>query len=272
MALNRVWIRSPNFYQGNNGRQLLVIHSSEGAQTYTDLGNYFANASNEVSSHVGIDDNTRGTIGEYVHRQDSAWTAGSWNLVAVQAELCTPNGASSNWSRDTWLSKETMLANLADWLKEESAATGVPLIGLTESQVGQGKRGVCQHRDLPGQTHTDCGPNFPIGYVLDLANGKSNTPTDEEDDPMQLFLDSNFRAQLVFTNAQADGNHRLRLGCREGATVRLDFAGSSATPTLVLTNNVPAGADIPKDCKSVVIKVDDPATGPTSPISYVVSD
>jgi hypothetical protein len=86
------------------------------------------------------------------------------------------------------------------------------------------------------------------------------------------LLDDSFRCQLVFTNGQADGTHRLRLGCRQRTVVRIDFANSNTTPTLVLENNLPVGADIPEGCKSAVIKVDEPATGPTSPIACVVSE
>src|SRR5215469_7337157 len=99
MALKRVWISTSNYYNGNNGRRLLVLHSSEGAQSYQDLGNFFAHGTNQASSHVGIDDKVRGTIGEYVKRNNSAWTAQNANMVAVQAELCTPSGASQGWSR-----------------------------------------------------------------------------------------------------------------------------------------------------------------------------
>ena len=103
MALRRVWIPSPNYYYGNSGRRLLVVHSSEGAQDYRSLGSFFQ-GNVGASSHVGIDNHERGTIGEYVSRGNSAWTAANANGVAIQAELCTPSGASNSWSRSTWLS------------------------------------------------------------------------------------------------------------------------------------------------------------------------
>lgn len=184
MALNRVWIASPNFYVGHNARRLLVCHSSEGDQDFRSLGGYFANSANQVSSHVGIDNQTRGTIGEYVRRSNSAWTAANANTVAVQAECCTPSGASANWSTADWMARPVMLANLADWLREESKATGIPLVRLTPAQAQGTGRGVCEHLDLGawGGGHVDCGPNFPLDHVIAMAKGQP--ATGYEDEPM----------------------------------------------------------------------------------------
>ena len=42
MSLKRVWMASPN-YSGRGGAavRLIVLHTSEGAQTYQSLGSYF---------------------------------------------------------------------------------------------------------------------------------------------------------------------------------------------------------------------------------------
>ena len=178
MALNRVWIPSPNYSSRNATVRLIVIHSSEGAQSYQSLGNFFANPSSQVSSHVGID-NTPNVVGEYVKRSNKAWTAGNANPVAVQAELCTPSGASANWSTAVWYSNPTMLANLAKWIREEAAAYNIPIVRLTPQQAQGNGRGVCQHLDLGswGGGHVDCGPAFPIDSVIAAASGSSPTPT-----------------------------------------------------------------------------------------------
>lgn len=174
MALRRVWIASPN-YSGRNlsGVRLIVLHTSEGAQDYTSLGNYFkGNVS--ASSHVGIDNKTRGTIGEYVKRANNAWTQANANSVCVSAELCTPAGAAANWSRDYWLnSQRTLLDNTADWVREEAAALGIPVTALSAGQAQGTGRGVCQHNDLGswGGGHYDCGKGFPLDYVLKQAGG-----------------------------------------------------------------------------------------------------
>ena len=153
--------------------QLLVLHTSEGATTLYSLGGFFAQESAQVSSHVGIDDVTEGTIGEYVKRTDKAWTSSGANPVACQAELCTPSGAAMGWSVDDWHEHECMLVNAAAWLAEEAAALDIPLTKLSAAEAQGGATGVCQHVDLGawGGGHYDCGPNFPIDYVLNLARG-----------------------------------------------------------------------------------------------------
>lgn len=172
MVLNRVVIPSPNYSsRSNSSVRLIVLHTSEGATTFQSLGNYFANPSSQVSSHVGIDD-TPGTIGEYVRRDYKAWTASGANPYAVQAELCTPNGAAAHWSAANWNQHPFMLQNAAQWLSEEAQKFDIPLIRLTPAQAQGNGRGVCQHSDLGtwGGSHYDCGPGFPIDSVISTAN------------------------------------------------------------------------------------------------------
>jgi peptidoglycan hydrolase-like protein with peptidoglycan-binding domain len=175
MALQRVWIPSPNYSsRGGATVRLIVLHTAEGALTYESLGNYFKSSSSGVSSQVGIDDK-RGKIGEYVTRGNKAWTQGNANPVAVSAEMC----AFASWSNSTWRnSHNNMLLNTADWIKEEAAKFGIPITKLTPSQAQGSGRGVCQHRDLGswGGGHSDCGDGFPIDYVLDLARGGTPAP------------------------------------------------------------------------------------------------
>lgn len=188
MTLSRVRILSPNYSSRGGSRvRLIVIHSSEGAQTYQALGNFFKNPSSGVSSHVGIDD-TPNVIGEYVDRNAKAWTAANANPVAVQAELCTPSGASVGWSTAVWNSHPVMLQNLAQWIKEEAAVFGIPLVLLTPQQATSNGVGICQHRDLGswGGGHVDCGPNFPIADVIRMAQGVPE-PTPEEIQDMKAF-------------------------------------------------------------------------------------
>jgi hypothetical protein len=158
-----------------------VLHSSQGARTYQELGNYFANPSSGVSSHVGIDD-TPGTVGEYVRRDWKAWTAANANPWSIQAELC----AFAEWDRAEWDRHPVMLENTAAWIAEEAAIFGIPLVLLDAHQAQDPYTpGVCQHADLGsmGGGHWDCGPGFPIDRVVDMAAG-GGTPPDEEDEDM----------------------------------------------------------------------------------------
>jgi N-acetylmuramoyl-L-alanine amidase len=188
MTLNRVAIPSPNFSsRGGSKVRLIVIHTSEGATTYRSLGNFFASPSSGVSSHVGTDD-TPNTVGEYVQRGNKAWTAANANPVAVQNELCTPSGGYL-WTDAQWRSHPNMLANCAQWIKEEAATFGIPIVKLTPAQAQGSSAGVCGHVDLGawGGGHVDPGQNFPWSYVLSLATGGTPpTPSPGGDENMVL--------------------------------------------------------------------------------------
>jgi hypothetical protein len=183
VTLARAWIGSPNYSsRGDAAVRLIVLHTSEGATTYQSLGGYFQGPV-DASSHVGIDNAVRGTIGEYVRRGDKAWTQANANPVCVSAELCAPAGAAAGWSRDYWLnSQRTLLDNTADWIAEEAAALGIPLVRLSASQAQGSGRGVCDHGDLGswGGGHYDCGDGFPLDYVLEQAGGSGGSSPDTE--------------------------------------------------------------------------------------------
>jgi peptidoglycan hydrolase-like protein with peptidoglycan-binding domain len=136
------------------------------------LGNFFASSSSGVSSQVGIDD-TANTVGEYVKRSNKAWTQGNANPVSTSAELC----AFASWSPAEWDRHTNMLNNCAQWIAEEAAAFGIPIVRLTPAQAQGNGRGVCQHIDLGswGGGHVDCGPSFPMDRVLQMAGGKPGT-------------------------------------------------------------------------------------------------
>lgn len=173
MALRRAWIGSRNYSSRGGGKvRLVVLHTAEGARTYQSLGSFFQ-GNVQASSHVGIDD-TRGTIGEYVRRGDKAWTQSNYNPVAVSVELC----AFAKWDRAEWMRHPNMLANCADWIREECAYFGVPITRLSAAQAQGSGRGVCQHVDLGagGGGHWDCGPGFPMDHVLEMARGGAPGP------------------------------------------------------------------------------------------------
>jgi hypothetical protein len=169
MALQRVWIPSPNYSTRSGSVRLIVLHTAEGAKTYQSLGSYFSNPASQVSSHVGIDD-TAGVVGEYVKRNGKAWTQGNANSASVAAELC----AWATWPATEWDRHPNMLNNTAQWIAEEAAAFGIPIVKLNAQQAQSNGRGVCQHVDLGawGGGHHDCGPAFPMDRVLQMAGGK----------------------------------------------------------------------------------------------------
>lgn len=265
MALKRVWIPSPNkSSRGGSAVRLLIIHSSEGAQTYQALGNFFAQSSAQVSSHVGID-NTPNTVGEYVKPGDKAWTAGNANPVAVQAEFCTPSGASANWSSDYWKTNmKGALENAAQWVREESQRFNIPMVGLNPSQAQGSGRGICQHSDLGtwGGGHYDCGNGFPMSYFLDMCNGKPSTPTPGPDTTPERYNDMfylnfvNGAASVVAPNYYGDGKARLRMYSEDESKLRVNIIGAPTVTITIGPTSGTNGAAIPKDKTTMVVRRD----------------
>ncbi len=170
MGLTRHWYPT-GYYSSGGSKRLLVIHTMEGftgPNGAKDCVIYFQ-GNVGVSSHVCIDNN-RGHIWEGVARTNSSWTQCNYNGAAIS---CEQSGYAS-WSRDYWLTnREPQLRNIADWLKEESAKTGIPLVLLNSSQAQGSGRGVCYHSHLgsSGCGHSDPGSNWPWDKVLEWAKG-----------------------------------------------------------------------------------------------------
>lgn len=178
MALRRVAIPSPNYSsRGGTKVRLVVLHTAEGARTYQALGNFFANPSAGVSSHVGTDD-TPGVIGEYVRPDGNAWTQGNANPYSVSCEMC----AFAGWDAAEWNRHPAMLENTAQWVAEECARFGIPLRALDASAAQGGQAGVCDHRALgaAGGGHWDIGYGLTVQRIVDMAiSGVGPAPEEE---------------------------------------------------------------------------------------------
>jgi hypothetical protein len=163
MALNRLWMPSPNNGARSRQPRIIVIHTAEGARTIQSLGSFFANPGSGVSSQTGIDDSPN-TVGEYVRRDRAAWTQASFNSDSISTELC----AFASWGRDEWLRHPTMLSNTTAWILEECAAAGIPFVRIDAAAAQGSGRGVCGHVDLGsrGGGHWDPGPSFPWDIVM----------------------------------------------------------------------------------------------------------
>jgi hypothetical protein len=202
-------IPSPNHStRGGAKVRLVVIHTAEGARTAAELGAYFAKASVQASSHVGIDD---GAIEQYVDYGQEAWTVRSGNPISDNAELC----GFAAWTRDQWLTQhQGMLRLAATWIRDRCTAHGIPIRKLTPAQVAAGQAGVCGHVDwtlgMHDGTHTDPGPGFPWDVVIAMATGTTSpTATAPEGDdavvtPIELtYYDDNWKVDPNGLNFRA---------------------------------------------------------------------
>jgi hypothetical protein len=177
MALSREWWPTGN-YSGGGSKRLLVLHTTEGftgSNGMRDCAAYFQ-GNVGASSQVIADNFHRGVICEGVKRDKGAWTQCNYNSVSISMEMC----GYASWSRSVWLEqKDTLLWNAADWLREESAATGIPLADLSASAAQGSGRGVCYHSELgsAGCGHADPGAGFPLDVVLQRAGGSGTPPS-----------------------------------------------------------------------------------------------
>lgn len=148
----------------------LCIHTQEGDSTADGLARYQLYRSAGGSYHVIID-----KTGRMVRSNDDAyipWSAG-WTGNRVALHVCLTGYAS--WSRQQWLDRPAQLDRLADWLRYNSHAYGIPLARITVEQLRGTGRGVCGHADISAawkeSTHWDPGPDFPYDEVLRRAGG-----------------------------------------------------------------------------------------------------
>jgi len=182
VALQRIQIPSPNHSGGRPSNRLLVIHTSEGATTFRNLGNFLANPSSQVSYNCGCDDTSATEVGEYVQPDLTPWAAMAANSWGPHICCCTPSGASANWSRQDWLAHDNMLRACAAWLAEEAARYGVPLVKISSNDIAAGKSGVCGHGDCAappasaGGSHSDPGASFPWDVLIAYALGGADFP------------------------------------------------------------------------------------------------
>jgi hypothetical protein len=188
--VRELWIPSPHYSTSRGAYLKGAYHTTEGAQKIRDLGAWFQNPSAGCSSHHGSDNYERGLFGAYVYENHKAWTQGNGNPVCLSLEQCTPSGAASSWSRDTWLSKTILIDNAAEWMNYMAGKYGLPYKWLTNSEAQDTwTKGFCEHVNggSAWSGHHDCGSGFPNDVVMDKARawgssgGSAPSPTTEED-------------------------------------------------------------------------------------------
>jgi hypothetical protein len=170
--MRELWIPSPHYSSPRGAYLKGAFHTTEGAQRIRDLGAWFQNPGAGCSSHHGSDNYERGLFGAYVYESNKAWTQGNGNPVCLSLEQCTPSGAASGWSRQTWLSKTILIDNAAEWMNYMATKYGLPYKWLSNSEAQDSwTKGFCQHVNggSAWSGHHDCGNGFPADVVLDKA-------------------------------------------------------------------------------------------------------
>jgi hypothetical protein len=154
----------------------LVLHDMQAPKkgdTAEAVANYFHNMDvpqqNGASAHECIDDNS--VVG-CVRTGDVAWAAPNANSLGYHFEMA----GYANQSTNEWLDAygHDMLRIAADRLRAKADELGIPLIFRRAPELVAGLPGVTTHFECSqafGGDHWDPGPNFPIAYLLSLAQG-----------------------------------------------------------------------------------------------------
>lgn len=145
-----------------------MIHTSEGARSVGSLGSFLQNTPNQVSYHGAVDDHRYESYVDYSH---AAWSLRNGNQESDNLCLC----AFAGWSRAEWLRHPRMLELTAAWIAERCMARRVPVMRLSDAEVGRAMRddhhpgGWADHdaytNGTGDGTHWDVGENFPFDLV-----------------------------------------------------------------------------------------------------------
>lgn len=148
---------SPNL---NRGRpvppSLVVVHCTEGA-TASGAALWLSRPTTGASCHVAVDEQF---VYRVVNDADVAWHARGVNSISFGLEIV----GFARWSRAEWLEHLSTLTEAARIHAGWCRAHGIPLV---QSMT----RGYHSHAGLPGNDHTDPGPDFPWDVYLDLVRG-----------------------------------------------------------------------------------------------------
>jgi Putative peptidoglycan binding domain/N-acetylmuramoyl-L-alanine amidase len=179
MAVTRAWWPSQHYSGGGLSPRVIAFHTTEGSSTAESLRNWLTNPSSKVSYHFAVDmSHGDNWCANFVRTSDRAWAQANFNGAAVSIAFCTPSGAASGWSRDTWLSKGVMLTAAGRLAGELSRQFNIPRTQLSSSQAQGSGRGFCEHKNFGagGGNHHDCGNGFPMDRILAIAGGAQAGP------------------------------------------------------------------------------------------------
>lgn len=150
----------------------LVLHTTEGGDNphgsppadLVTLGSIFDGE--EASAHLGV--NVNGDFGRYVADSAKAWAVCAYNSQTLSLEqIGFAHFERAEWFKD----RHAQLHGAAEFLAYGHVHYGVPLVKGECSGGAITRPGVFQHKDfgVAGCGHVDCGPGYPEGYVIELA-------------------------------------------------------------------------------------------------------
>ena len=161
------------WYTPSTGRRIdfIVIHDMEMAEkgtTAESCAQFFHTSDTKASAHFCVDSNS---IVQCVREHDIAYHAPP-NTHSIGIE----HAGYARQDRTEWLDDfgQAMLRLSAGLMAELLVKYNLPAEFLSPDELRAGKRGITTHANVSkawGQTtHTDPGPDFPIGWYMDRVN------------------------------------------------------------------------------------------------------
>lgn len=174
--------------------ELLVVHDMEYPELITaaeDVAKFFANQKpgpGGSSAHVCGDNDSR--VG-CVHDDDIAWHAPGANHNGLGYEFAGYASQRADQWADSYSEAELHIA--AAWFAERAAFYKLPIAFRDAADLlagGERRRGITTHWEVTKAykrgTHTDPGPNFPMGHFLELVRS-GGSPTTQEAPEMKVI-------------------------------------------------------------------------------------
>ena len=146
----------------------VVVRNRPGLKDLEQLGAWFDDPANAVSSHVANDADGNGA--RYVKDRRKAWTVAHFNSVTLNIEQI----GSSAFDRDRWIEhRAPQLENTARWIAHWHRRWHIPIRRAEVSGASVVKSGVTTHAALGAAAggHHDPGQGYPFVHVLRLARG-----------------------------------------------------------------------------------------------------
>lgn len=134
--------------------RLVIVHCTQGS-TAAGAASWLRNPLSRASAHVVIDDEEGYRL---VSDSRKAWHVGPANRQSLGLEIV----GFVQWSRTEWLGHMPRLRESARVHAAWNRKYDIPLTRDTD-------RGYHPHDGMPGNDHTDPGPNFPWDVYLDLV-------------------------------------------------------------------------------------------------------
>jgi N-acetylmuramoyl-L-alanine amidase len=185
-------IPSPNYHKGRTRAiRLVVLHTAEtatGIGVARNIANYLAGPQVRASCHYAVDP---GETVAQVPEADTAWTAPGANADGVQIEQAGRAGyTAAEWAGG--LCELMLRTQVAPLVADICRRNNLPAVWLTPEQVAAGAKGVTDHAGVNAafglSDHWDCGPNYPMQLVVDMAARLLGTTPTEGDDDMPTHL------------------------------------------------------------------------------------